>query len=103
MQQVKNLILNFLLLILGISLNLYSDISYKQCKFFETLLEKGLKFVLSKRDDILTFNLGLMLLPSEIDPIVEKQGRKKDAWVACGTGDIKMVFVLLIKIIALYI
>lgn len=53
----------FFLIILGILLNFHLDISYKQDKFFKNWLKKGLKFVLSKRNNNVVFNLSLILLP----------------------------------------
>lgn len=66
MLQVKNLILFFLLLVLEISLNHCLDIGYKQDKFSKTLLEKKLKFVLSKDSNIIALNLSIILLPALI-------------------------------------
>lgn len=65
-------ILNFFLLVLGILLYFCLDISYKQYGFFETLLKKNLEFVLSKENSTAALNLGLVLLPVEVDPISEE-------------------------------
>lgn len=43
-----------------------------------------------------------MLLAIEIYSIIEKQGCKKDALGARGTGYIKMIFALSIKVVAFY-
>lgn len=57
MLQVKSLILNLFLLVLRIPLDFSSNAGYKGSGFFETLQEKSLEFVSSKRNDIVTFNL----------------------------------------------
>lgn len=62
---------------LRISLDLDPDASYKQDRFFENLLQKTLKFVLSRRDNIITFNFNFILLPAEVNLILEKQGCKR--------------------------
>lgn len=72
MLQVKSQILDFLLLMLRILLDFNLDASYKDSRFSEILLEKSFKFVLNRGDGIVTFNLSLMLLPAEINPIPEK-------------------------------
>lgn len=47
--------------------------------------------------------LSFVLLLVEVDPISEKQSHKSDALIACGTGYVKKVFVLLRKVRAIYI
>lgn len=62
--------------------------------------KKRLKFVLSKRDNIIIFNISFILLPAKIDLILEKQSCKKNILKTCGTGYIKIVFTFLTKVIA---
>ena len=93
----------FLLLVLQISLNLNPDIGHEQSRFFKTLIEKSLKFVSNKANGLVAPNLGLMLLPVEVNPILEKQGCKGYALGARGTGNIKIIIVLLTEIVVLYI
>ena len=69
---MESLILNFLLLVLEISLDFSPDIGHKRGGFSETLPEKSLKFVLNKRAGTIIFNLGLMLLLVEVDLISEE-------------------------------
>lgn len=88
---------------LRILFDFYLDISYKWYKFSETLLEKGIQFVPSKGSGIIALNLGFILLLAEVDPILKKQGYKKDVLVACSTSRIKIVLVLLTKVVALYL
>lgn len=92
-------ILHFFLLALGILFNFALNTSYKDNKFSKTLLEKGLKFILSKG---VTFNLYLILLLAEVDFILEKQGCKGDALVTFSISYIEIVLVLLIKVVTLY-
>lgn len=47
------------------------------------------------------FYLSFVLLPIEIDPILEKQSYKKNALVAHGTNYIEIVLILSIKVVAL--
>lgn len=79
----------FFLLILRISLNLSPNTGYKQRRFSKTLLEKGLKFFSSNKNNIVIFHLSFMLLLIEIDPIPEKQGHKRDIFGARDTDYLK--------------
>lgn len=63
---MKNLILNYFLLLLRISLNLSSYAGHKSGRFFKTLSKKDLEFVSSRRDGIVAFNLGLVLSPMNL-------------------------------------
>ena len=65
-------ILYFLLLVLKIPFDISPDISYKQGRFSKALPEKGLKFVLSRGDGIVAFNLSFVLLLAEVNPVLEK-------------------------------
>ena len=96
-------ILYFLLLVLRILLNFCPDVSYKQVGFFETLPEKSFKFVSNRGDSTIVFNLSLVLLPAEVDPVIEKRGCKENALVIRSTGHVKMILALLTKVITLYV
>lgn len=69
MLQVKSRFLNLFLLVLKISLDFSSDANHKGDRFFEVLLEKSFEFVTSKKDGIIAFNLGLVLLSAKVDLI----------------------------------
>lgn len=88
---------------LGIPLVLSSDASYEGSGFSKALLEKSLEFVPSRKDGTVTFNLGLVLLPVEVNPIPKKQGYKGYALRAHDTWRVKIILALLTKIIALYV
>ena len=90
------------MLVFGIPLDLDPDASYKQGRFSKTLLKKGLEFVPSRGDGIIAFNLSFILLPAEVNPISEEEDCKEDAFVAYGSGRVKMILILLIEIIALH-
>lgn len=92
----------FFLLVLGILLNLDPDIGHKQGRFFKTLLERSFEFVPSKKSGPVALNFGFILLPMEVNPISEKQSRKKNALIADGIGYVKMILALLIKVAVLY-
>lgn len=70
--QVKSLILYLLLLRLKIQLNFSLDISYKQDRFFKTLLKKDFEFILYKANGTITFKLHFILLLGKIDFVLEK-------------------------------
>lgn len=89
---MRGLILYFLLLVLRIPLNLALDIGHERDGFSKTLLEKGLKFVPSKKGDPVALNMGLVLLPAEVDPIPEGQRSKGEALVAHSTCRVEMIF-----------
>ena len=88
---------------LGIPLDLSPDASHERDGFSEILPEKGLKFVLSKGDGIVAFNLSFMLLPAEVNPISEERGREEDAFVARGSNRVKIILTLSTEIIALHV
>lgn len=69
---MKSLILNLLLLVLRIPLDLSPDAGHKDSRFSETLPEKSLGFVPSRKASIVIFNLGFVLLPAEVDLISEE-------------------------------
>lgn len=101
--QVKPLILYFFLLELRILFNFGPNTTYKQGGFFKTLLKKNLKFVLTRVNYIIAFNLCFGLLLAKVNLILKKLDYIKNALVAYGFGYIKIVYTLLIKVIALYI
>lgn len=100
--QVKNTILNLLLLVLEISLDLSPDASHKSSGFSKALPEKKLKFVPSRRDGNVIFKLSFVLLPVEVDLIPEEQGREKYALRAHGTNCVKIIFGLLTKAVVFH-
>lgn len=97
---MRGSILYFLFLILGIPFNHCPDIDYKQVGFSKTILEKGLKFTSNRGNSTLAFNLSLVLLPAEVDPILEEQGRKKEAMVARGNNHVEIIFILPAEVVA---
>lgn len=79
------------------------DAAHEDSGFSETLPEKGLEFVLSRRDNTVAFNLSLVLLPVEVNDIPEEQGHEGGALEARGTGHLEIVFALSTKVVALYL
>lgn len=92
-----------LLLVLRILLDFNTNASYKHCRFFKTYSKKGLEFVPNIENSIIVFNLSFVLLLIEVDPIIEKQSCKKNTFRTNGIGIVKIVFVLLTKVVVLYI
>lgn len=76
---MKSPILNFFLLVFRISLDFCPDAGHKDDRFSKALPKKSFKFVPSKRNNTIAFNLDLVLLPAKVDFILEEQSRKKDA------------------------
>lgn len=64
--------LNFLLLVLRISLDFSLDTGYKGSRFSKTLLKKNLEFVSNKKNGTIAFNLSFVLLQIEVDSVLEK-------------------------------
>lgn len=91
------------MLILKISLNFTLNIVHKHSKFSQIFPEKGLKFILWKKSGFVLVGIGFMLLLIEVNLIPEKQNCKKNAFVAFGSSDFKIVFTLSTKIILFYI
>ena len=100
--QVKDPILYFFLLVFSISLNLSPDVSHKQGGFSKTLPKEAFEFDSNRRNGIVAFNLRFVLLLAEVNPISEKQGCKKDTFIVCGSGYVKIILTLLTEIIALH-
>lgn len=94
--------MNFFLLVMRIPLDLCPDTSHKGGGFSKVLSEKSLEFISSRRDGIVTFNLGLMLLPAKVNSIPKERGCKKDALRAYGTGYVKMILALSTKVVVLH-
>lgn len=69
---MKSLILDFLLLVLYILLNFDQDIYYKYSRFYKTLTKKSFKFILSRGNGTLAFNLSFVLLTAEVNLITKK-------------------------------
>lgn len=91
------------MLILRIQFNFSLNAIYKQGRFFKILSKKDLKFILSRRNSIIVFNLNFILLPAKIDLVTEKQICKKYMLGNRGSGHIKIILVLSTKIVAFYI
>ena len=91
------------MLVLKISHNFSPNASYKSVGFSKVLLNKRFEFVPNKGDGTVIFNLGLVLLLAEFDPISEEQSSEGDTLGACTTSRIKRVLALLREVIALYI
>lgn len=69
---MKSPILNLFLPVLRILFNLNPDAYHKGGRFSKVLPKKYLKFVLSKKNGIIIFNLDLVLLPIKVDLILKK-------------------------------
>lgn len=100
---MRSLILYFFLLVLEVLFNLIPDIVYKYSKFSKNLLKKSLKFFSSGEKGLITFNPGLILLPAEVNLILEEQSYKRYAFVTLGFSDFEIVFALLIKVVIFHV
>lgn len=97
---MRELILYLLLFILGILFNFGLNASYKQIGFLEILIEKNIEFVLSEQDRI--FNLSFVMLLIEVNIILKISNYKKNVLMFNSFGCIKIIFLLPIKVVALY-
>lgn len=88
---------------LRIPLDFCLNANYKGDGFSKTLQKKSVKFFLSKKDDIITFNLSLVLLPTEFDLISKKQSCKKNMLRNCGVAYMNIVPTLSTKVIIFHI
>lgn len=70
-EQVKNLILYFLLIVV-VLFNLVLNAIYKRGRFFKALSKKNFKLILNKRYSPVSFFLDFMLLLSRINLIMEE-------------------------------
>ena len=102
MLQVRSPVLYFFLLVLRVFFDFSSDVVYKRSGFSKTLSKEGFEFILNEKVYPVLLNLSFVLLPSEIDPILEEQGCKGDTLGARGTGYVEIIFTLLAKIITLH-
>lgn len=84
-----------------ILLNFSPNVGHKGGRFSKILLKKGLEFVLSKKDNTIAFNLGLVLLLIEVNLILEEQSHKKNTLGACSTDCVEIVLTLWKKVIIL--
>lgn len=64
--------------------------------------EKDFEFVPSRRNGIITFNLGNLLLSAKFDFIAEEHSRKRYVLKIYYTGHVKMIFTLSTKMIAFH-
>lgn len=101
--QVKKSILDFYLLVLKILLNFGLNTYYQYGRFSETLPEKGFKLIVNRKNNTIIFNSSFILLLIEVDFILEKQSYKKDTFMITSIRHVKIVFILVIKIIAFHI
>lgn len=90
-------------MILKVLFNPALNTIYNCSRFSETLLEKGLKFVLGERGGFVLFFSCLVLLPLKVDPISKEQSCKRDAFKAHGPSCFKMVLALLTEVITFHV
>lgn len=77
--------------------NLNQDAGHK------TLSTKNFEFILSKKGNIIIFDLSFILLLVEIHFIAKKQSYQENVFRAYGIGHVKIIFTLLIEVVRLYI
>lgn len=92
----------FLMLVFKISLNLGLDNSHKQGGFSKNLSKKSLKLVLNKESSTIAFNLNFILLPAEVNLVLEKKSRKKNAYMACSFSCVKKILTLLAEVVKVH-
>lgn len=87
---------------LKISLDFNPDATYKGSRFSKILPKKGFEFIPSRKNSTITLNWSFVLLLAKIDLILEEQDEKKDTLRARSTDYVKIVFILLTKVVTLY-
>lgn len=100
---MRSPVLYFFLLMLKVLFNLILDAVYKRSRFSKAFSEEGLKLVPGRGSSLITLNLGLMLLPAEVDCFFEKLDYKKDAFMTLASSNFEMVLVLSRKVVIFYI
>lgn len=76
MLQLKDSIINFFLLVLGIPLNFCPDADYKQSRFSKVLIKKSFKFIPNKQSSF--SNLSFILLLTKVIFVSKKHNYKND-------------------------
>lgn len=99
MFQVCNSVYNVLLLLLSVLFDLTSEIIYIGFQITKVLIQKCLEFFLGRQNQGFIIQLLLVLLPVEIDVVLEKRCNKRYAIRFFYSGSSKVVFILLIKIV----
>lgn len=100
---MRNPVLYFFLLVLEVWFDLTLNIVHKCSRFPKILSKKFFKFISSEKNDPVTFDPGLILLPREIDPIPEKWGCKRDVFVTLGSKNFKIALALSTEILTFYL
>lgn len=100
---MRDLVLYFFLLILRVLFNHTPDVIHKCSRFSKTSFEKSLEFVPCERVGSVSLSPSLMLLPPEIDPLLEEQSRKRYTFIAFSTNHFEIVLALPAKVIAFYV
>lgn len=85
---------------MGVLFNFTLDIIHKHSKFSKALSKKDFEFVPIGDSGLVTFNLSLILLPTEVNLIPKEKNYKKDVFVAFSPSSFKIIFALLTKVIA---
>lgn len=76
---------------------------YKCGKFWKAFLEYNFKFIPCKKSYSVIFKLIFKLLELKADFFLEKQGCKKDVFMAFGTSSFKIIRALQIEVEAPYV
>lgn len=79
------------------------DIVYNKSRLAKTFPQRNLKFIPRQKNGPFAFNLGLMFLPKEINPILKEQGCKRYALMIFDFNNLEIVFILLRKVLSFYI
>lgn len=94
-------VLGFLQLILGILPKFALDIINENLRIFKIFLEKSLKLWLYDKNSALI--VALVLGPLNVDSATKEESSKQDIIHPSSSKFLKIIFILLIKLITLYI
>lgn len=90
------------MLVLGVLYNLTLDTIHKHARFSKAFPKKNLKLVASSGCSLVMLDPGFMLLPANVDLILEEQGCRRDMFMTFSPNGFKIVLVLLTELIIFY-
>lgn len=100
---MSNLIHNYFILLL-ISLSDFSpNYVYKNLEFFNSIVEKSLKFFSYNIYIKVTFNFPLILLLIILDIIFQRSAGKKSLIIVNNSGIYKVIFILLTEVVIFHV
>lgn len=103
MFEIRSLILIVFMLVLRVFPKLSPDTIYKSFEVAKIFVKKSLKFVLGNKNICIYLKYMLIIILSSVstNTVPKKKNRKQDVFIVDGYKCITIVFILLIKLIAI--